>query len=124
MQGSSEAPVIVHVYQNIFLLKIDKDRLLEMNTINAVADAINKQIEMHPKISLVLDMGSVTNMSSAMIGKFVAIHKLIKKYKGRMVICDMKPPIFELFKMTKLHKVFEIKGKSEDAINYYKRKPL
>ncbi len=119
-----DAPVLVQVYQNIVLIKIDKDRLLEMPVINAVSDAINKQIEMHPKISLVLDFASVTNMSSAMIGKFIAIHKLVKKYKGRMAIANLKPPIFELFKMTKLHKVFDIRDSAEEVINYYKRKPL
>lgn len=120
----ADAPVLVQVYQNIVLLKIDKDRLLEANVINAVSEAVNKQIDMHPKISLVIDMSAVSNMSSAMIGKFVAMHKQVKADKGRMALCDLKPQIFELFKMTRLHKVFDIRDTSEDALKYYKRKPL
>ena len=124
MHSSPDTPVLIQVYQNIVLIKIDKDRLLEMKDINAVSAAILKQIDMHPKISLVLDLSAVTNMSSAMLGKLVAIHKSVKTGRGRLAVCDVKPQIFELFKMTKLHKLFDIREKSEDAINYYKRKPL
>lgn len=124
MNSQPDAPILVQAYQNIVLIKIDVDRLLEMKVINAVHAAIDKQIDMHPRISLVLDMSKVTNMSSAMLGKLVALQKSIKKCKGRMAVCDVKAPILELFKVTKLHKLFDIRDKSEDAINYYKRKPI
>ena len=124
MQSNQDAPVLVQVYQNIVLVRIETDRLLEMKVINATHDAINKLIDMHPKISLVLDLAKVANMSSAMLGKLVALQKAVKKCKGRMAVCSVKPQIMELFKVTKLHKLFDIRPEAEAAINYYKRKPI
>lgn len=120
----ADAPVLIHTYQNIVLLKIEKDRLLEMAIIDALAESMMHQLDLHPRISMVVDLSSVTNMSSAMLGKFVALQKAVKKGKGRLSLTDMAPGIFELFKMTKLHKLFDIKATAEEAVNFYKRKPL
>ncbi|NRA38004.1 MAG: STAS domain-containing protein [Planctomycetes bacterium] len=120
----ADAPVLINTYQNIVLLKVDKDRLLEITVINSLAEAMMHQLDLHPRISLVVELSSVTHMSSAMLGKFVALQKAIKKGKGRLALTNMAPSIFEIFKMTKLNKLFDIKDTAEEVVNFYKRKPL
>ena len=63
-----------------------RDRLTDAGSINELDQALQGQLDRHPRISLLLDIGYVEAMSSQMLGKLVALHKQIKKGKGRFVV--------------------------------------
>jgi anti-anti-sigma factor len=114
----------VETYDSVVWFQILKDRWLDVNDIATLGDALMRQTDLVPKISLVLEVSKVTNMSSAMLGKLIALHKKIVRVKGRMCICGLSPSLLPLFKVTKLHKVFDLQPSAQDMILKYKRKPL
>lgn len=114
----------VTAYDNIVLARIEKDRLLDAAAITAVSADLMELTERYPKISLVLDCEAVAALSSAMLGKLVALHKQIKAYKGRLVLAGINSKIMPLFQVTKLDKVIDFSPSAQEAILFYKRKPL
>jgi len=116
--------LVVQAYENIVLARIEKDRLLDISAIAAVSADLVKLTDRYPRISLVLDMEAVSALSSAMLGKLVALHKAVVVVKGRMVLAGVKPSIMPLFTVTKLDKVFSFSPTAQEAILYYRRKPL
>jgi len=60
----------------------------------------------HPNI--VLDMENVRQLSSAALGVLVALNNTVNMREGRLCIASLDPKLREVFKLTKLSKVFAI----------------
>lgn len=114
----------IQAYENIVLAKITKERLLEAPVIVALGDDLMKLVDRYPRLSLILDLSDVAYLSSAFIGKLVALFKLITTHKGRIIIAGVKPTLMPLFQVTGLDKVIAFEPVVEKAIQLYKRKPL
>jgi anti-anti-sigma factor len=117
--------LIVQRYDNIVLAKVSKERLLDPASITSLSDALIAEVNrcaMRP--SIILDMADVGYLSSAMIGKLVAVLKAVKVSKGRMALAGVKSSIMPLFKITQLDKLFEFSDDAEQLILAYRRKPL
>ena len=114
----------VQAYENIVLAKITKERLLDAPVIAALGADLLALVDRYPRISLVLDISDVAYLSSAFIGKLVALFKAITAVKGRMAVAGAKPSLMPLFQVTRLDKVIQFEAEVEKAILYYKRKPL
>jgi anti-anti-sigma factor len=116
--------LIVQAYEGIVLVKITKERLLEAPVIAAIGDDLLKLTDRYPKISLVLDLADVGYLSSAFIGKLMALFKAVTLVKGRMAVTGVKPALMPLFTVTRLDKVMTFAPDAAQVINLYKRKPL
>lgn len=117
--------LIVQRYDNIVLAKVTKERLLEPQVIAALADDLNAEIQRSvQRLSLVLDLADVGYLSSAMIGKLVAVNKGVRALKGRMAIAGLKPALLQMFKVTGLDKLFEFAPEAEQIILAYRRNRL
>jgi STAS domain len=91
--------LMVQRYDNIVLAKVMKERLLDPPSISSLAEALNAECDRTARISLVIDMSDVGYLSSAMIGKLVAVHKAAKLGKGRVAIAGLKAPLLTMFKV-------------------------
>ncbi len=116
--------LITTAYDHVVLARIEKDRLLDAQAINLLGAELMKLTDRYPKISLVIDCEAVSALSSAMLGKLVALVKQVKVCKGRMVLAGVNAKIMPLFQVTKLDKVMDFAPSAEAAIMAYRRKPL
>ncbi|MBI3270823.1 MAG: STAS domain-containing protein [Planctomycetes bacterium] len=83
-------------------------KILEETTIQEIAKELMKLVDAPYKVKLVLDFARVEYLSSAVLGKLIALHKKIVAEKGQFRLCAIKPSILEVFKITKLDKVMSI----------------
>ena len=56
---------------------------------------------------MIIDFAPVQFMSSSMLGKLVKIHKKCGEYKTKLKLCGVTPNIREVFKITRLDKLFD-----------------
>lgn len=66
--------------------------------------------------AIVVDLGNVMMMTSAGIGTLVRIHKRISERKGTLTVCGLSEELAELFKLTRMNKLFTIAQDRESAI--------
>ncbi len=57
---------------------------------------------------LLLNFEGVSFMSTDMIRKLVLLNKTIKMHGGKLMFCNVSPNVVEVFKITKLNKLFDI----------------
>lgn len=114
----------IQAYENIVLAKITKERLLEAPVIATLGEDLLKLVDRYPRLSLILDLSEVGYLSSAFIGKMVALFKALSAVKGRMTVAGVKPSLMPLFQVTRLDKIITFEPVVEKAIQYYKRKPI
>ncbi len=53
---------------------------------------------------------------TAILGKLITLDKKVKANSGKMKLCCIRPEIFEVFKITKLDRLFDIKKDEAEAL--------
>jgi anti-sigma B factor antagonist len=71
---------------------------------------------------MVLNFQGVQFMSSAMIGKLVLLNKKCKSTEIDLKLCQISANVLEVFKITRLNKVFEIHPDEEKALKAFSKK--
>jgi anti-sigma B factor antagonist len=92
----------------------DKEILAEKD-IQAVYEAIMSVIEQAERINLILDFCNVRFLSSSILGLLIRISKKVYEHDGRLGLCNITPRIYEIFKITRLTKIFDIYEDVESA---------
>jgi len=67
--------------------------------------------------ALYINLNAVTYIDSSGIATFVEGLKGMKSYGGRLHFCEIPHGIMEIFRFSKLDRVFEIYGNIDDAIS-------
>ena len=107
-----EIEVIEHKGRKIIAISGDIDLYSSPDLREALIKHIKSKIP-----SLYIDLKSVTYIDSSGIATFVESLKVMKSYGGRLHFYGIPGGIMEIFRFSKLDRVFEIYGNIEDAIN-------
>ena len=83
-------------------------KILDELSITEIGDALCAMVDQHAPINLLLDFKQVHHLSSAALGMLITLNKKIGEKGGQLRLSDINPQIFEVFKITQLHKVFKI----------------
>lgn len=65
---------------------------------------------------MLLNFRTVEYMSSAMLGKLIQLHKRCKADKIKLKLCSIAKNPFDVFRITKLDKLFEIHKDADTAL--------
>lgn len=93
---------------------IRDERLVEPAIIARLFDEIEADLSKNTEDRLILDFSSVGFMASSALGKLVSLHKKSKEFKVKMKLSGIIPEIYEVFKISRLNKLFDI-AKNEAA---------
>lgn len=73
-------------------------------------------VEAEDRKKLILNFSNVGFLSSAALGKLITLDKKVKKSGGVLKLCSIKPEIYEVFAITRLDRLFDIKGDEGEAL--------
>ena len=94
---------------------VDKKILDEAN-IQAIGNNLFALIDEDGRRKIVLDFSLVEYLSSAALGKLITMDKKAKAAKSKLRLCCIRPEIYEVFEITRLNKIFDIRGTQEEAL--------
>jgi anti-anti-sigma factor len=89
---------------------IDEDEIQELG--QELYDLVER--ENHRKF--VLNFSHVEFLSSAALGKLISFEKKVSTHDGELILTNIRPEIYEVFAITKLTKLFQIKDDEADAL--------
>ena len=84
------------------------EKILEDKDIQALQESIISIIEQAEQVNLILDFRNVRFFSSSVLGLLIRISRRIYEREGKLRLCGIDPKIYEIFKITRLTKVFDI----------------
>ena len=119
---SKESKLMVNNVGPIMIVTIMEPRITEISDIRAIGDELMEFLERQEKPQLLLDFSKVTYLPSAMIGKLTALHKKAESYKGGVKLCAITPGVMQIFKITRLDRVFDIHPDQSTALNSFQSK--
>jgi anti-sigma B factor antagonist len=101
--------IAVEYVQNATIVTFTDEKILEEQDISALQDSITSVIESASGgVNLILDFSKVRFLSSAVLGLLIRVSKRVYQRNGRLRLCNINPKIYEIFKITRLTKIFDI----------------
>jgi anti-sigma B factor antagonist len=94
-------------------------RISDLLEIEKLGQELYQLVEQNARRKLVFDFSGVEFFSSAAIGKLISLHGKLKVRGGLMKLCNLRPEIFEVFRVCRLNRVFDIRQDKADAMRSF-----
>jgi anti-sigma B factor antagonist len=99
---------------DITVARFTDQKILDEQTVQAIREQLFGLVAELGRCKLLLDFGSVESLSSLILGGLAALNKQVNATGGRLVLCNIDPQIYEIFEITKLNKLFDVRRKEDD----------
>jgi anti-sigma B factor antagonist len=103
----------------VTVVKFVDKKILDEASIQELGIELFSLVEHDNRKSVLLNFSNVEFLSSAALGKLITLDRKVKAAKGRLKMSNIRPEIFEVFKITKLNKVFDIRTDEVEAISAF-----
>jgi anti-sigma B factor antagonist len=101
---------------------VDK-KILDEQNIQTIGEQLTTLVEEENSQrdckKFLLNFGNVEYLSSAALGKLIALNKKIKGLGGRLMLCNIHPDIREVFEITRLSTFITIQEDEQAALQAF-----
>ncbi len=98
-----------------------KDRnILEEAAIQQIGDELGAIIDASSNPKLLLNFLNVEHLSSAALGTLITVNNKVRQKGGQLRLCNIDKQIYEVFRITKLDKLFQIHDDEAKAVKSFK----
>jgi anti-sigma B factor antagonist len=91
-------------------------KILDEASIQELGQELFQLVEQEKRKKLLLNFAKVDFLSSAALGKLITLDKKVKAQSGKLKFSNIRPEIYEVFAITKLNKLFDIKDDEAGAL--------
>ncbi len=91
-------------------------KIIEDLGIQELGRELFQLVEVENCRKMVLNFSAVDFLSSAALGKLITLDKKMKAKAGTLKLCNIRPEIYEVFAITRLNRLFDIKDEEADAL--------
>ena len=116
------AAINVEAKEEVTVIYFTDGKILDNQRIEQVGKELLAAVPQAIHKKLVVNFRGVSFMSSAMITKLVMLSKTTKAMSVILKFCEVSPNVMEVFKITKLNKVFDIQVTEDKAIASFDKK--
>lgn len=102
---------------DVTVAKFTDKKILDENNIQVIGNQMFGIVEEDGAKKIVLDFSNVEYLSSAALGKLITMEKKVKMAAGKLRLCSIRPDIYEVFAITKLNKLFDIRADQQAALS-------
>ncbi|MCH2117096.1 MAG: STAS domain-containing protein [Pirellulales bacterium] len=103
-------------FGEITVVTFNDSKILNEQEIQELGQELYDLVEKDGRKKIILNFGAVEFLSSAALGKLIGFEKRIKLNSAELMLTNIRPEIYEVFAITKLTKLFEIKDDEADAL--------
>ncbi len=108
--------------EGVLVAKFTDAKILDETKIQQIAKAMMDLVPQATEKKLLLDFSGVLFMSSAMIGKLVLFNKKCQGAEVQLKMCCIDKNLMDVFKITRLDKVFGIYADQDKAVKAFNKK--
>ena len=109
--------IAVEYIENVAIATLIEEKILEAMDVQALGDSIMPLVEKKDAINLVLDFSNVKFLSSSVLGLLIRISKKVYESNGQLRLCAISDSIMQIFRITRLDKIFEIHPDRQQALD-------
>ena len=102
--------------ENVPVVRFSDRKILDELIIQELGQELFALVEDEDCSNLLLNFTNVEFLSSAALGKLISLHKKVERASGTLKLSNIRPEIFEVFRITRLNEKFNIKDDQETAL--------
>jgi anti-sigma B factor antagonist len=91
-------------------------KILDAANIQELGQELFALVEKESRRSLLLNFSNVEFLSSAALNKLIVLDKKVKAAGGVLKFSDLRPEIYDVFVITRLTQLFDIKPSEAEAL--------
>jgi len=99
----------------VWIVQFADRKILDELCIMEIQEELSRVVESNTGGDLLLSFKGVEHLSSAALGMLITLKKKVEENNGKLKLSDINPQIFEVFKITRLNKVFDIHSSAAEA---------
>jgi anti-sigma B factor antagonist len=96
-------------------------KILEELSIQEIGSELRGLVESEPGPRLLLNFQNVDHLASAALGMLITLQKKVQEQNGALKLSNINRQIFQVFKITRLNRVFDIHDTAEKAMESFAR---
>jgi anti-anti-sigma factor len=101
------------------IVEFNDRKILDELSIRELGEQLNEVVDSESPVRILLNFQQVEHLSSAALGMLITLDKRVKESKGSLRLSNINTQIYEVFKITRLNKMFQIHESAEKALNSF-----
>ena len=94
-------------------------KIIGKENVDAVGEELFSIVDNDQRKDILMNFDGVEFISSALLNKLIQLDKRIKGDQGRLRLFNLRAEILELFNITRLNRVFDIKQSEAEALEAF-----
>lgn len=105
--------------EDVTVVKFHDRKILDETGIQELGAELFALVEQDNRRRIVLNFANVEFLSSAALGKLITLDRKVKTHQGKLKLSNVRPEILEVFQVTKLNKMFDIRDEEAEAVGAF-----
>ena len=118
-ESGSQGRIAVTEKGGVHVVSFLDRKILDESNIVEISNELFDLVEKNAGIKMCLNFANVQYLSSTVLGKLITLNTRINEGHGKLVLCTIRPQILEVFKITKLTKLFDIVDDETTALSQF-----
>ncbi len=114
-----KARLLIQNYAGVTVVTFQEASILDSNVIDQIAEELYELTDKQHKKQMVLDFSNVKFLASHALGVLITLNKKVQAIKGTLALCSMRKDLMEVFKITRLDKVFNFYKDDTEALKSF-----
>jgi anti-anti-sigma factor len=103
----------------VLVIEILEGRLWGPTVMQELVQELSLLLESIQHKHILLNLGRVDYISSAALNRLINFQKRVRDAGGELKLCNLRPPVEEIFQTTRFNQVVEIQPTEEEALASY-----
>ena len=96
-----------------------EQNILDEENIQQIGEALGSLVDAQDTPRVLISFRDVTHLSSAALGALITVSNRVKSKDGELHLSDIDPKILEVFKITRLDRLFEIHETTAEGLSAF-----
>ncbi len=118
--NANTSKLMSHVQEGVTIVRFTDTKVIDQRNINLIGAELVEMVEKGGVRKMLVNLENVQYLSSAVLGKLISLAKSLRMNKGVLKLCCIAAPIFEVFEITRLDKVFDIYKTEAEALEAFR----
>lgn len=111
--------IVVTVAGELAIVRFSDKRIVDSANIEEMGEELFSIVKVDHLKHLLLNFEGVEFLSSAALNKLISLDKKVKEVGGILRLCSLRAEIMEVFTITRLNRVFDIRGTDAEALKAF-----
>jgi len=116
---STKRRIVIADSNGVTIVRFVDRKIVDSGNIEQLGEELVALVTADKKVNVLLNFEGVEFLSSAALNKLISLNNKTKQAAGKLRLCNLRAEIKEVFTITKLDRVFDIRKSEKDALDAY-----